>query len=66
MDVVDTKKLETAIIYLQRITEGNNPVSIIAKRTTQITTHSKIPISMIPPPIRIINHTNNFTLTLLI
>ncbi|MCR5104928.1 MAG: hypothetical protein K6B68_10820 [Eubacterium sp.] len=27
MDVVDTKKLETAIIYLQRMTEGNNPVN---------------------------------------
>ena len=27
MDVVDTEKLETAIIYLQRITEGNNPVN---------------------------------------
>ena len=27
MDVVDTEKLKTAIIYLQRITEGNNPVN---------------------------------------
>ena len=27
MDVVDTKKLENAIIYLQRITEGHNPVN---------------------------------------
>ena len=27
MDVVDTKKLETAIMYLQRITEGHNPVN---------------------------------------
>ncbi len=27
MDVVDTEKLETALIYLQRITEGNNPVN---------------------------------------
>ena len=27
MEVVDTKKLETAIIYLQRITEGHNPVN---------------------------------------
>ncbi len=27
MDVVDTKKLETAILYLQRITEGRNPVN---------------------------------------
>ncbi len=27
MDVVDTKKLETAIIYLQRMSEGNNPVN---------------------------------------
>lgn len=27
MEVVDTKKLETAILYLQRITEGKNPVN---------------------------------------
>lgn len=27
MEVVDTKKLETAIIYLQRIAEGHNPVN---------------------------------------
>ena len=27
MDVVDIKKLETAIMYLQRITEGHNPVN---------------------------------------
>lgn len=27
MDVVDTKKLETAILYLKRITEGKNPVN---------------------------------------
>ncbi len=27
MDVIDTKKLETAILYLQRITEGHNPVN---------------------------------------
>ena len=27
MDVVDTKKLETAILYLQRIAEGRNPVN---------------------------------------
>ena len=27
MDVVDTKKLDTAILYLQRITEGKNPVN---------------------------------------
>ncbi len=27
MEVVDTKKLETAILYLQRITEGHNPVN---------------------------------------
>ncbi|MCR5367572.1 MULTISPECIES: hypothetical protein [Eubacterium] len=27
MDVVDIKKLETSIIYLQRITEGKNPVN---------------------------------------
>ena len=27
MEVVDTKKLETAIMYLQRITEGHNPVN---------------------------------------
>lgn len=27
MGVVDTKKLQTAILYLQRITEGNNPVN---------------------------------------
>ena len=27
MDVVDTKKLATAILYLQRITEGRNPVN---------------------------------------
>ena len=27
MERVDTKKLETAIIYLQRITEGHNPVN---------------------------------------
>ena len=29
MYVVDTKKLETAILYLQRMTEGNNPVNNI-------------------------------------
>ena len=27
MEIVDTKKLETAILYLQRITEGHNPVN---------------------------------------
>lgn len=27
MESVDMKKLETAIIYLQRITEGNNPIN---------------------------------------
>ncbi len=27
MERVDTKKLETAILYLQRITEGHNPVN---------------------------------------
>jgi len=27
MDIVDTKKLEIAILYLQRITEGHNPVN---------------------------------------
>ncbi len=27
MEIVDTEKLETAIIYLQRITEGHNPVN---------------------------------------
>ena len=27
MEVVDTKKLETAILYLQRMTEGHNPVN---------------------------------------
>lgn len=27
MDVIDTKRLETAILYLQRITEGHNPVN---------------------------------------
>lgn len=27
MEVVDAKKLETAILYLQRITEGKNPVN---------------------------------------
>lgn len=27
MEVVDTQKLETAVIYLQRITEGRNPVT---------------------------------------
>lgn len=27
MEVVDAKKLETAILYLQRITEGHNPVN---------------------------------------
>ncbi len=27
MEVVDTKKLETAIIYLQRIADGHNPVN---------------------------------------
>ena len=27
MDVIDTKKLDNAIIYLQRITEGHNPVN---------------------------------------
>lgn len=27
MEVVDTKKLETALLYLQRITEGRNPVN---------------------------------------
>ncbi|MCR5476276.1 MAG: hypothetical protein K6E92_01465 [Lachnospiraceae bacterium] len=27
MDVVDTKRLATAILYLQRITEGRNPVN---------------------------------------
>ena len=27
MELVDTKKLETAILYLQRITEGHNPVN---------------------------------------
>ena len=29
MEVVDTKKLEIAIQYLQRITEGHNPVNNI-------------------------------------
>ncbi len=27
MESVDMKKLETAIIYLQRIVEGNNPIN---------------------------------------
>lgn len=27
MEVVDTKKLETAILYVQRMTEGHNPVN---------------------------------------
>ncbi len=27
MDVIDTKRLETAILYLQRITEGHNPIN---------------------------------------
>lgn len=27
MDMIDTKKLDNAIIYLQRITEGHNPVN---------------------------------------
>ena len=27
MEIVDTKKLEIAILYLQRITEGHNPVN---------------------------------------
>ena len=27
MEIVDTKKLETAILYLKRITEGHNPVN---------------------------------------
>lgn len=27
MEIIDMKKLETAIVYLQRITEGNNPVN---------------------------------------
>ncbi len=27
MDVIDTQKLDTAILYLQRITEGRNPVN---------------------------------------
>ena len=27
MEIVDTQKLETAVIYLQRITEGRNPVT---------------------------------------
>ncbi|MBR1673663.1 MAG: hypothetical protein IJ703_01770 [Eubacterium sp.] len=27
MDIVDTNKLETAIVYLQRIAEGRNPVN---------------------------------------
>ena len=27
MDIVDIEKLETAIIYMQRITEGRNPVN---------------------------------------
>lgn len=27
MESVDVKKLETAIVYLQRITDGNNPIS---------------------------------------
>ena len=34
MESVDMKKLETAIIYLQRITEGNNPINNLLKLPT--------------------------------
>ena len=27
MELVDMKKLETAIVYLQRISDGNNPIN---------------------------------------